>query len=180
MTAPAVNVSLIALAKNDPVESGDLLAIWNEHSSRWRTCRVWKVVNHRFREGHNTAPPRTIHVTRDIDAQPEYGTGTSYTHWDNEAGYHQINHTQNYHLVERGDDGRAWVDAQKAIEAQDEIDEQNRREADRISSPMVAARMVAAAMELERLARSARADAARMDEQAAALYADAALVRGKF
>jgi hypothetical protein len=171
---------LTALAKDDPVSPGDLLAIWNEHSSRWRTCRVRKVVTHRSHNqygSNSTHAIRTIHTVREIDAEPERGTGTSYAHWGFGVGYDQKNHVQGYHLVDRTDAGRAWVDAQRAVEAQDEIDKAEREEAERVTPSAIAARLTAAAMELEQLAKNARAEAVRLDNQARNLWADAELVR---
>lgn len=180
-TTLTLNGPLTALAKDDPVQPGDLLANWNEHSRRWRTFRVWKVVVHRTRNQYgtnHTHAARTIHLVREIDAVPAHGTGVAYTHWPSKAGYHQINHVNNYHLVDRTDAGRAWVDAQRAIEVQDEIDEAARRDAERRSPKAIATRLRLLAAQVEEQARCAEQRAEALHAQAAELRSEADLVRG--
>lgn len=180
MTAPTID-PLTKLAKDDPVEPGDLLAAWNDYARRWRTFRVWKVVTHRGRNqygSNHTHANRTLHLVREIDAVPAHGTGVAHTHWPSEAGYHQINHLNGYHLVARTDAGRAWVDAQRAIEAQDKIDEAVRQDAERRSPAQIAHRLKMMAAQVEEQARMAERRAEALHAQADTLRAEAKLVQG--
>lgn len=186
MSAPTTDAPLTELAKHDPVQDGDLLARQDGHllarqdgDRRWRTYRVWKVIQHRNRNQfgpNHTHAERTIHLIRDIDAVPEQGSGTAYTHWGRDAGYHRITHTQGYHLVDRSDDGRSWVAAQQAIEAQDDIDQAARAEIERRSPAALADRLVGQARELERQAREAQALSQSLLQSAAGLRAEADLI----
>lgn len=178
MSAPTTSAPLTELDKHDPVAAGDLLAVWNEHSARWRTFRVWKVVEHRTSNqygSNRTHARRTIHLVRDIDAVPERGTGTAYTHWSKGAGYGQINHAQGYWRAE-GEAGEAWVRAQRAIEAQDDIDAAARAEAQRVSPKGIAERLRHQARELDRQAASMRSKADDLERAAVDLRAEADLI----
>lgn len=181
MSAPATSAPLTELDKHDPVAAGDLLAVWNEYSARWRTFRVWKVVEHRVKNqygANRTHASRTIHLVRDIDAVPENPHGTAYTHWAKGAGYRQINHTQGYWRAE-GEAGEAWVRAQRAIEAQDEIDDAARAEAQRVSPEGIVERLRLQARELERQAASMRSEAGNLERAAVDLRAEAELISQK-